>query len=173
MKYWDYSNQRFQYKGVICLSSSIAWGFLALVLTEIVHKPIEKIMFQSSPVLEYILVAVFGSVFLVDTIISVKAALDLKKMLEKMTVMRRELEELQEQFAEHMVERKEAYRHFKKKMTEYREYSKGYGVLKAQLLKAHPSATSKKYKEALRDVRKSIEDEIKEKKEKIKNKLRK
>lgn len=173
VKYWDYSNQKFQYKGVICLSSSIAWGFLALFLTEVVHKPIEKLMFQISPVLEIILVAVLGSVFVVDTAISVKAALDLKKMLEKMTAMRRELEELQEQFAEHMVEKLEAYQHFKKKLEEYREYSKSYGVLKAQILRAHPSATSAKYKEALRDIRKSIEDEIKEKKEKIKNKLEK
>ena len=27
MKYWDYSSQRFNVKGYICLSSSIAWGF--------------------------------------------------------------------------------------------------------------------------------------------------
>lgn len=27
VKYWDYSNQKFNYKGYICLSSSIAWGF--------------------------------------------------------------------------------------------------------------------------------------------------
>ena len=30
MKYWDYSNQRFQINGYICLTSSIAWGFLTI-----------------------------------------------------------------------------------------------------------------------------------------------
>lgn len=170
VKYWDYSNQRFHYKGVICLSSSIAWGFLALFLTGVIHKPIERVMFQISPVLEYVLVVVFGVIFVTDTVISVKAALDLKVMLEKMTVMRKELEEIQEQFAEHAIEKKE---HWKKKLEEYREYSKSYGILKAQLIKAHPSATSAKYREALRDMRKSIEDEIKEKRQKIKNKLEK
>lgn len=206
VKYWDYSSQKFQYKGVICLSSSIAWGFLALFLTEVIHKPIERMLFQIPSVVEYILVAVLGVLFITDTIVSVKAALDLKEMLEKMTAMRMELEELQEQFVEHAAEKKEtilkaanvrkerilerveeykeellenapekleAYKNFKKKLDEYREYSKSYGKLKAQLLKAHPSATSAKYKEALRDMRKSIEDEIKEKKEKIKNKLEK
>ena len=34
VKYWDYSDQRFHFQGVICLSSSIAWGFLTLLLTE-------------------------------------------------------------------------------------------------------------------------------------------
>ena len=28
VRYWDYSNQKFNYKGVICLSSTLAWGFL-------------------------------------------------------------------------------------------------------------------------------------------------
>lgn len=167
VKYWDYSSQKFQYKGVICLSSSIAWGFLALFLTEVIHKPIEKVMFQSLPMLKYILVAIFGIIFITDTVISVKAALDLKKMLEKMTVMRMELEEL----LGNTQERLEAYQHFKSKLEEYREYSKSYGALKAHLLKAHPSATSAKYKEALKDIRKYIEDEIKEKKNKIKNKF--
>ena len=26
VRYWDYSNQKFNYKGYICLSSSVAWG---------------------------------------------------------------------------------------------------------------------------------------------------
>ena len=30
MKYWDYSDKTFQINGYICLSSSIAWGFLTI-----------------------------------------------------------------------------------------------------------------------------------------------
>ena len=206
VKYWDYSNQKFQFKGVICLSSSIAWGFLTLFLTEVIHKPIEKMMFQIPQVAEYILAAVLGIIFVTDTVISVKAALDLKEMLEKMTAMRKELEEMQEQFLEAATEKKdtilkaasqrkerfmeriedyreellenapdklEAYRQLKSKLEEYREYSRNYGMLKAQLLKAHPSASSVKYKEALRDIKKFIEEDLKAKKDKLKNKLEK
>lgn len=206
VKYWDYSNQKFQFKGVICLSSSIAWGFLTLFLTEVIHKPIEKVMFQIPQTVEYILMAVLSIVFLADTIASVKAALDLRKMLEKMTVMRKELEEMQEQFMELAAEKKEnflkeanerkerlieriedyreellenapdkleAYGQLKSKLEEYREYSRNYGMLKAQLLKAHPSASSVKYKEALRDIKKFVEEDLKAKKDKLKNKLEK
>ena len=28
--WWDYSHKRFNYKGIICLESSIAWGFLGI-----------------------------------------------------------------------------------------------------------------------------------------------
>ena len=206
VKYWDYSNQKFQFKGVICLSSSIAWGFLTLLLTEVIHKPVEKMMFQIPQVAEYILVVVLGIGFVTDTVISVKAALDLKEMLEKMTAMRKELEEMQEQFLEAATEKKdtilraasqrkerfmeriedykeellentpeklEAYRRIKSKLEEYREYIRNYGMLKAQLLKAHPSASSLKYKDALRDIKKYIEEDLKTKKDKLKNKLEK
>lgn len=206
VKYWDYSNQKFQFKGVICLSSSIAWGFLTLFLTEVIHKPIERAMFHIPQIVEVVLVVVLGIVFLADTIASVKAALDLRKMLEKMTVMRKELEEMHEQFLESATEKKdiilkaasqrkerfleriedykeeilestpeklEAYHQLRGKLEEYRQYSKNYGVLKAELLKAHPSASSTKYREALRDMRKFIEDDLKGKKNKLKNKMEK
>lgn len=206
VKYWDYSNQKFQFKGVICLSSSIAWGFLTLFLTEVIHKPIERAMFQIPQVVEFVLVVVLGIIFLADTIASVRAALDLRMMLEKMTVMRKELEEMHEQFLETAAEKKdiilkaasqrkerfleriedykeeilestpeklEAYHQLRGKLEEYRQYSKNYGVLKAELLKAHPSASSAKYREALRDMRKFIEDDLKGKKNKLKNKMEK
>ncbi len=42
VRYWDYSNQRFNFQGHICLSSSIAWGFLTILMTRVVHMPIEQ-----------------------------------------------------------------------------------------------------------------------------------
>ena len=32
---WDYSNQRFNFQGHIWLSSSIAWGFLTILMTRV------------------------------------------------------------------------------------------------------------------------------------------
>ena len=42
IRYWDYSNQPFNVHGYICLSSSIAWGFLTIFMTHLIHKPIER-----------------------------------------------------------------------------------------------------------------------------------
>ena len=42
MKYWDYSNQHFQYKGHICLSSSIAWGFLSIAMVYGIQPQVER-----------------------------------------------------------------------------------------------------------------------------------
>lgn len=99
IKYWDYSNQKFNYKGYICLSSSIAWGFLTIFLTEVVHRPVAELVCGMSPWVEIPIICVVGVAFIVDTVISVKEALNLGRMLETMTKMKAELDELQLQLA--------------------------------------------------------------------------
>ena len=46
MKYWDYSNNPFNINGYVCLGTSIAWGFLTLLLTEVVHRPLEWLVLK-------------------------------------------------------------------------------------------------------------------------------
>ena len=99
MKYWDYSNQRFQINGYICLSSSIAWGFLTIFLTEVIHQPIARVVLAGAPSLELPLLAVVSVFFVTDTIQSTREALALGKALEAMTKMKAELEEMQVQLA--------------------------------------------------------------------------
>lgn len=99
VKYWDYSNQHFQFHGYICLSSSIAWGFLTLFLTKIIHGPIEKIILTTSPWILLVIDAVVSIVFVTDAVVSIRAALDLAKLLENIASLRRDLEEAQVQLA--------------------------------------------------------------------------
>lgn len=35
--WWDYSHKRFNYKGMICLESTVAWGFLILFVFHFLH----------------------------------------------------------------------------------------------------------------------------------------
>ena len=99
MKYWDYSNQRFNVKGYICLSSSIAWGFLTILLTEVIHRPIERYVLGLPLMVNLVCVIVVSLLFAADTAESVKAALDLAKVLDAMTNMRAELDDIQVQMA--------------------------------------------------------------------------
>ena len=99
VKYWDYSNQRFQVNGYICLSSTIAWGFLTVLLTEVLHPPIARYVLGIP--LGVLLVCIGGItvLFVLDAVQSVKEALDLAKVLDAMTNMRAELDDLQVQMA--------------------------------------------------------------------------
>ena len=40
--WWDYTDKKFNYKGVLCLESTIAWGFLALFIFRILNVRVEK-----------------------------------------------------------------------------------------------------------------------------------
>ena len=99
MRYWDYSDQPFNINGYVCLGSSIAWGFLTILLTEVIHKPLERFVLDADPTVELCILAVVTVLFVTDTIQSVKAALDLGRALEAMTKMKAELEEMQVQLA--------------------------------------------------------------------------
>lgn len=70
-KYWDYSNNKFNFQGRICLQNSMFWGILAVVFIDIVHPIIvgmlEKI---DSDIILYIIIIGYILV-LIDTITSV------------------------------------------------------------------------------------------------------
>ena len=99
VKYWDYSNQRFQLNGYICLSSTIAWGFLTVLLTEVLHPPIARYVLGIPLGVLLVCIGVITVLFVLDAVRSVKEALDLAKVLDAMTNMRAELDDLQVQMA--------------------------------------------------------------------------
>ena len=35
--WWDYTDKPFNYKGILCLESSIAWGFYTIILFTFLH----------------------------------------------------------------------------------------------------------------------------------------
>lgn len=99
IKYWDYSSQKYNLHGYICLSSSIAWGFLTLFMTDVIHKPIERFVLALPPLAEFAFITVVGLLFAADTVQSTREALNLAKALEAMTKMKADLESMQVQMA--------------------------------------------------------------------------
>ena len=99
VRYWDYSNQPFNVHGYICLTSSIAWGFLTIFMTHVIHKPIERAVL-SMPIAWNIFFVFFVTViFVYDSIVCTKEALAFGKSLEAMQKVRAELDNLQVQRA--------------------------------------------------------------------------
>lgn len=95
VRYWDYSNQKFNYKGHICLSSTIAWGFLTILMTEFLHKGVEKILFVIPGTVVTALTVVLSVCIVSDFTLSFKAAMDLRDILIKLEKARVEMEHIQ------------------------------------------------------------------------------
>ncbi|MCD8124384.1 MAG: hypothetical protein LUE23_05015 [Lachnospiraceae bacterium] len=93
VKYWDYSDKKCNFRGVICLESFLCWGVLTLFLVEIAQNPLEQLVFVMAPWLLYLLDAGISAVFLYDVYISNRAALQLAHLITAMEKARAELRE--------------------------------------------------------------------------------
>lgn len=95
VRYWDYSNQKFNYKGHICLSSTIAWGFLTILMTELVHRGVESVVFLIPSGVVTALTLTLTVYIIVDFTLSFKAAMDLRDMLIGLEKAKQEMERIQ------------------------------------------------------------------------------
>ena len=100
IKYWDYSEHRFQFRGYICLQSSVCWGVMGLLLTWVIHPPVEALVVGLPFVLLLVLDVLLSAAFVSDVVVSVRAALDLAKLLEELDRLREQGVVLRRQLSE-------------------------------------------------------------------------
>lgn len=81
MRWWDYSDKKFNIGGYVCLAFSFMWGMAVVFAVKFVHHPImavvKKIPFQ----IQIIIVVVCGAVFVVDMIVTLKNLIGINKSL--------------------------------------------------------------------------------------------
>ena len=94
VRYWDYSNQKFNLHGYICLSSSIAWGFFSILLVHFIHPPIGRLLARVPDVVVEPLAFLLTVLATVDVVRSVQDALDLKETLIRLTEENEDLRRL-------------------------------------------------------------------------------
>lgn len=95
VRYWDYSNQKFNYKGHICLSSTVAWGFLTIFMTEFLHRGVEKIVFVIPVTVVNVVTVIVTVYIIIDFTLSFKAAMDLRDILVGLEKAKEEMERIQ------------------------------------------------------------------------------
>ena len=95
VRYWDYSNQKFNFQGHICLSSTLAWGGLTILMTRVVHKPVEQLVLSIPEGVLSAVTYVLTVYIVADFTLSFKTAIDLRDILLKMEAAKEELERVQ------------------------------------------------------------------------------
>ena len=99
-KYWDYSNHKFNYKGRICLTNSIAWGILGVLFINYIHPFIIQVLDYIDFTYVAMIASVIALILLIDAIISVVKVKNIKSTLEK-------IEEINEQIKQKLSELKD------------------------------------------------------------------
>ena len=99
-KYWDYSNHKFNYKGRICLTNSIAWGILGVLFINYIHPFIIQVIGYMNFTYIAIGASIIALILLIDAIISVVKIKNIQSTLQK-------VEEINEQIKQKLSELKE------------------------------------------------------------------
>lgn len=100
MRWWDYSEHRFNLNGRVCLLNSTLFGILCLILTMVIHPFLETVMSKAPFLWIEVAVAIFTVGMAIDLIFSVRATLRLGHHLDRLKEaeekLRHELEEAKE-----------------------------------------------------------------------------
>lgn len=94
VRYWDYSYQKFNLNGHICLTSSVAWGFFSILLVRFIHPPVGRLLSRVPALVVDPAALALTAVFAADVVCSVRAALDLRDVLTRLTEENEELRRL-------------------------------------------------------------------------------
>ncbi|MGN0601094.1 MAG: EscU/YscU/HrcU family type III secretion system export apparatus switch protein [Oscillospiraceae bacterium] len=156
MKYWDYSDRKFNVKGYICLKSSLFWGVLSLFLIYVIHNPIENMVLGSPTVVLVIVDTAVSVLFVSDLVYAIRTALDVNKILAAITQIKEEIAKTKEELAERFEETEAAAQlnaKIEKLRAERKRHAEKLGFFKKDYILAHPTARSQRFNEALEDLR--------------------
>jgi len=95
VRYWDYSQRFLNFQGHICLRSSLTWGLFTVMMTRVIHRPVEEMMYMIPEQVLYYVTVILTVYIVADFTLSFKAALDLRDILVKIMKAREELERIQ------------------------------------------------------------------------------
>ena len=115
-KWWDYSNNPFNIKGYICLEFSLVWGAACVLVVDVIHPMIFKLICAIPEKLSLWLMVFFTAVLISDAVITLWNMLKLPKRLraideleKAMTAVSDAIGEKVYEGVEHSKERSEAF----------------------------------------------------------------
>lgn len=160
VKYWDYSNDFLNINGYICLKASVTWGVFSVLMIKFVHKPVEKLVLSLSQTFVWVMAVILVVVMATDTVISVKTAINLKIILERITEHNDEIRRLQKRLdvliAVAEEDRTEFVRNLELKIAERKDLFIKSGFFTRLMMKSHPTATSERFKEAFEQLKEHV-----------------
>ena len=92
VKYWDYSQFRFNLKGRVCLWVALTWGVLSYIVIFFIHPPFQQLV-ESLPVwLEFMLCGAFLALLAVDAAFTIRNLVLVAMHVESVTQLGQELQ---------------------------------------------------------------------------------
>ena len=97
MRWWDYSENRFNIGGYICLEFSIMWGLGSMIMVNMIHPMIYGVVSKIPLMVIYALLVIFAIAFIIDIIVTVKEIVGFKKSLGQLEKIAEGLKDIGDQ----------------------------------------------------------------------------
>ncbi|MBP0959769.1 MAG: hypothetical protein J5992_06565 [Oscillospiraceae bacterium] len=145
--WWDYSHEKFNLKGYICLKNSLLWGIACVLVMNVVHPALEKFV-DFVPVKIGLPIAwCIFILIMVDLGLSIAVIINLNNRLQKLDELRRRFrmasDAIGENLSDEVLELKAKYDRLSEKTT----------VWQKRVLRAFPRMRSHEYNIVLSDLR--------------------
>ena len=124
VRYWDYSNQKLNLHGYICVTSSLCWGFFSVLLVRVVHVPVETAVLRIPLTVSEGAALVLSVAAAVDLTQSFNEAMDLKRILSQLEESREQIRKLQEKLKVAAEDAKEDYLRYSEERSRKRLFRK-------------------------------------------------
>ena len=174
VKYWDYSNQKFNLNGYICLTSSLGWGLFSVLLVKFVHVPIEGAVLKIPTIIAEGIAFVLTVAAAVDVTQSFNDAMDLKRILAQLEESKKQIRKIQEKLKVTSEEFVEDYRQragefvedYRRRVEEHVEDYRGRAEEMAEDYKKLAEEHMDSYRQRAEEMVEGYKEEIKVQKKK-------
>lgn len=161
-KWWDYSNEPCNIMGYVCLRFSLMWGLACMLVMDIVHPIIMRLINAVPERLGYILLSILFATLLADMIVTVLATSKLRKRLHNMAAIEKRMRVISDavggSLAEHAIEFKGKLDEKKPEIDALREQlnqmATGTHAAERRLLAAFPRLQRGKHQESIVHIQK-------------------
>jgi uncharacterized membrane protein len=177
-KWWDYSGERFNLKGYICLKFSLLWGIACLITVRLIHPSVEKFVDRLPHKFGIVMLTVIMTGFISDMIITVMAIIHIKKKLRLLEDISAEMRKISDKTGQKIFDGVEIVMDKKNEFDEKTEaYHKKFNELSERYKKLieKRTATGKRLAAAFPKLKlyppKGFKEQLDELKKDIKNRL--
>lgn len=159
---WDYSKRPFNLNGRVCLRNSVLFGIMSVLMVKVIHPGVERVL-SKMPVWALItFTVVLVAYFLSDLFITARALVQINKAAGDRQLELEGLAELRNEVMEKIEQDKQEKRERIRAKISHR-----------RVFQAFPNLQSKRYPEALEELKEDIEEWINTKKREKKEKKEK
>lgn len=140
MRWWDYSASKFNLQGRICLSASVSWGVLCVVLVDVIDPVLLGLIHRIPPAWARLTAYVLLGIFAVDIFITLVSTQKLSRRISRLSEL---AQQIKDKTGAQAAALKEKYEHL----------VAGTGVIQRRMLKAFPRLSSKRNTDALASLK--------------------